>query len=404
MNRILINLFGIVIIILGLSIPSNAQLNLKWTPSKGCIVDQATGECVFNSLLTTVPFLRITPDARSGALGDAGLATSPDPNGMHYNASKLAFAKEDISIATTYTPWLRAIGIDDIYMAYLTAFKKIDDLQAFGMGLRFFSLGTIEFTDNDGNPLDTGRPREFELSMAYARKLSETFSASLTGKYIYSNLANGQIVGGNEVRIGQSFAIDLGATYKGKVNISGKKHNLTVGAAMTNIGSKISYIEGRSDFIPSNLGIGAALDLQLDAYNVLTFTMDVNKLLVPTPIRNKNDPNYLTWRDQPLFQGIFRSFSDAEGGITEELQEITISTGVEYWYDQQFAMRAGYFYENTLKGGRQFLTMGVGLKYNVYGMNFSYLIPTGFYRSPLANTLRFTLVFDFRAFDENDSQ
>ena len=386
-----------------LSTTSVAQF---WDPNRGCIVDDATNECVNNTILTAVPFLRINPDSRTGGMGDAGLAISPDPNAMHMNVSKLAFAEKDLSIAATYTPWLRNLGIDDIYLAYLTGYKRIDDLQTIGFGLRFFSLGDIQFTDENGNQLGTGRPREFDITVGYARKLSENFSASLSGKYIYSNLAADQIIEGQEIKVANAFAVDIGVSYKTPITLGGQKQQLTIGSAMTNIGSKVSYIEGVKDFLPGNFGIGAALDLDLDEYNLLTLTLDVNKLLVPSPIRNPDirdeDGNGIPdFREKGLFEGVFGSFGDAEGGFTEELQELMFSAGIEYWYDRQFAIRAGYFHEHALKGDRKFLTLGVGLKYNVYGMNLSYLVPTSYVRSPLANTLRFTLMFDFEAFNEN---
>ncbi len=380
----------------------NIQGQLKWNPNKRCYIDESTQDCTYNNLLTAVPFLQITPDSRSGAMGNAGVALSPDANSMHHNSANLAFIDQDLTIALSYTPWLRALGIDDINLSYLSVTKRIDKLSTAGVALRFFSLGSIDFTDDTGQSLGTGRPREFDITGAYARKLSDNFSASFAAKFIYSNLANGQTVGGQEVNAGKSVAVDLGVTYKTPISLAGRKHNLTIGASATDLGSKISYVKGYSDFLPANLGVGAALDYNLDAYNILTFTVDFNKYLVPTPQLDSTAANYdPNFRDKPLLSGIFGSFTDAQGGFTEELQEIMISTGLEYWYDRQFAIRLGYFYENNLKGGRQFLTMGVGLKYREYNMDFSYLVPTGYFRSPLTNTLRFGLMFNFG--DANDN-
>ncbi len=388
-KTILLSLF-----ILGI-IPSMIG-QFKWNPKKRCYIDESTLDCTFNTLLTAVPFLQITPDSRSGALGNAGIALSPDVNAMHHNAANLAFIDQDLSIALSYTPWLRALGIDDINLSYLAVTKRIDKLSTAGLALRFFSLGSIEFTDDSGQPLGTGRPREFDITGAYARKLSDNFSASFSAKFIYSNLANGQIVGGQEINAGKSVAVDLGVTYKTPISLAGNKHNLTIAAAATDLGSKISYVKGYSDFLPANLGVAAALDYNLDAYNILTFTLEFNKYLVPTPpldsTANDYDPDF---RSKPLLSGIFGSFSDAQGGFTEELQEVMISGGLEYWYDRQFAVRLGYFYENPFKGGRQFLTTGVGLKYKEYIMDFSYLISTTLFRSPLTNTIRFGLMFNF---------
>lgn len=377
-----------------------------WNPSKKCMVDQS-GNCVQNTILTAVPFLRINPDARSGGMGDAGLATSADPNAMHYNASKLVWAEEDVSIAATYTPWLRNLGIQDIYIAYLTGYAKIDDLQAVGFGLRYFSLGEIPFTDENGQSLGDGRPNEFEISAAYARKLSDQLSASLTAKYIYSNLAADFVVNGNEIKAGNAFAADIGLTYKTDWNFGGRKNLLTVGAAITNLGSKIGYTDSTEpqdqEFLPGNFGIGAALEMPLDEYNSLTFTIDVNKFLVPTPDGtdgNDSDGNGVPdFRERTFFDGTFGSLGDAPGGFNEELQELMYSFGIEYWYDKQFAVRAGYFSEHKFKGNRKYLTLGIGLKYNVFGINMSYLVPTNNLQSPLANTLRFSLLFDFAAFN-----
>lgn len=389
---------GLVII----GIQANSQV---YDYEKGCVIDP-NGECLPNTLLTAVPFLRIVPDARSGGMGDAGISISPDPNALHFNASKLAFVEDDLSLSATYTPWLRALGLDDIYLAYLAGYKKIDDLSTLGFGLRFFSLGEINFTDINGKPTGTGRPREMEFSLAYARKLSESFSAGLTGKYIYSNLASGQSVNGVDITVANAFAADLSMSWNKDVTLGEYDGILRIGGSITNIGSKISYTGSTlKDFLPANFGIGAALELNFDDYNTMTFALDINKLLVPTPVAasdtirydsdNNNVPDY---REQSMFTAVTNSFSDA-ATASEEFKEIYYSAGIEYWYDKQFAVRAGYYYEHPLKGDRQFLTLGLGLKYNVFGMNLSYLVSTtgktG--QNPLNNTLRFSLLFDFAA-------
>ena len=361
-----------------------------------------------NTVVTAVPFLRIVADARSGAMGDAGLAISPDANAIHFNASKLAFAEEDMALSATYTPWLKSLGLNDVYLAYLTGYKKLDDLQAIGFGLRYFSLGSIQFTDVNGEALNTGQPNEFEVALAYSRKLSDNFTAGLTGKMIYSNLAAGQQLDGGEViEPGIAGAADISFTYQGELNMNGvDDSHLMVGLALTNIGSKITYTRSVDrDFIPANFGLGAAWTMDFNDYNRLTFTLDLNKLMVPTPCQgpdcdtNPQDgrPDY---KDQAPIRAIFSSFNDAPEGFSEELKELTYSAGVEYWYDQQFAVRAGYFNEHLQKGGRKYFTVGLGLKYNVFGLNFSYLVPTTNQRNPLDNTLRFSLLFDFGAFEE----
>lgn len=359
------------------------------------------GPCV-NTLISAVAFLRITPDARSAGMGDAGIGISADANAMHFNASKLAFAEEPVGVSVTYSPWLRNLGLQDVYLAYLTGYYKIDDLQAIGGSLRYFSLGDISFTDENGESLGTGRPNEFELAVAYARKLSEKFSMGLTGKFIYSNLASGQQVDGIDIVAGISGAVDLSMTYQTELNMNMEGSYLTVGAAITNIGAKISYTQDQyRDFLPGNLGIGVAWDMDFDQYNRLTLAFDLNKLLVPTP-KFPEDPEYdadgdgiADHRQKSLFSGVFGSFADAPNGFSEEMQELMFSVGAEYWYNKLFAVRAGYYYEHPTKGNRQYVTLGVGLKYNIFGLNLSYLIPTSNQRSPLDNTLRFSLLFNF---------
>ncbi len=358
-----------------------------------------------NTVSTAVPFLRIVADARSGAMGDVGIAISADPNAMHFNASKLALAQEDLALSATYTPWLRSLGLNDVYLAYLTGYKKIDDLQAVGASLRYFSLGSIQFTDQNGEPLITGKPNEFEVALAYARKLSDNFSAAVTGKFIYSNLAAGQVVGGEVIEPGLAGAADFSFTYNTEIPTNNGTSFLTLGLAATNIGSKISYTRSLvRDFLPANLGIGAAWDIDFDDYNRLTFAADVNKLMVPTPCQGANcdvsgEVGVPDYKEQSSIRGIFSSFGDAPEGFREELRELMYSFGVEYWYDKQFAVRAGYFNEHVQKGNRKYFTVGLGLKYNIFGLNFSYLIPTTNQRNPLDNTLRFSLLFDFGAFE-----
>lgn len=354
-----------------------------------------------NTVVTAVPFLRIVSDARSGAMGDVGIGLSVDPNAMHFNASKLAFAENKVGVSATYTPWLRALGLNDVYLAYLTSYLKLDDQQALGFGLRYFSLGTIQFTDENGQPLVPGRPNEFEVSFAYARKLSDKFSAALTGKFIYSNLAAGQISpNGETIEVGVAGAADISLTYETPIEMANASSDLRIGLALTNIGSKITYTRSTvRDFLPANIGLGAAWDIDLNDFNRLTIAADINKLMVPTPCQGDDcdlDNNDIRdYKEQSPIAGIVSSFSDAPEGFSEELRELMYSIGVEYWYDEQFAVRAGYFNEHIQKGGRKFFTVGLGLKYNVFGLNFSYLIPTTNQRNPLDNTLRFSLLFDF---------
>lgn len=366
-----------------------------------------TGERCANSVTSAVPFLRITPDARGGGMGDVGIATSADPNAMHYNPSKLAFAEKRVSISATYTPWMRNLGLQDVYLAYLAGYIRLDKFQTVGFSLRYFSLGDIEFTDDRGGPLGQGRPNEFELTAGYARKLSDRFSAAIGAKFIYSNLATGQIVQGAEIKPGIAGAADLSLTYRTPVNFTKNKSEFTFGAAISNLGSKITYTNSiNRDYIPTNLGLGLAWKFNLDEFNTLTFTTDLNKLLVPTPRPDVDEdldsiPDY---KQYSSIRGVFKSFGDAPGGLSEELKEITIGAGAEYWYDDQFAIRAGYFHEHYSKGNRKYFSVGVGVKYNIFGFNFSYLVPTTNQRNPLDNTLRFSLVFDFDAFDADQNE
>ncbi len=360
-------------------------------------------ECT-NAILTAVPFLRIVADARSGAMGDVGIGLSPDANAMHFNQSKLVLADKPLGISATYTPWLRSLGLNDVYLAYLSGYYKLDDLQAIGMGLRYFSLGDINFTDENGNPTGVGKPNEFDVTAAYSRKLTDKLSAAVGAKFIYSNLAKGQQVDGQIIEAGAAGAADISLTYKTDFKANGRKSDLLIGLAVTNIGSKITYTNAankQKDFLPTNLGIGAGWTLVLDDYNSLTFAADINKLLVPTRCFEDCDEDgdgIPDWRQQSPIAGIFTSFSDAPNGFSEEIKELMYSVGIEYWYDKQFAVRAGYFSESRTKGDRHFFTVGIGLKYNIFGLDFSYLVPTTNQRNPLDNTLRFSLLFDFGAF------
>lgn len=364
----------------------------------GTLINADGSPCV-NSVVSAVPFLRIVADARSGGMGDVGLALSADPNAMHFNASKLVFAEDKAALSATYTPWLRSLNLNDVYLAYLTGYFQLDKLQALGFGLRFFSLGSIQFTDVNGTPLNVGKPNEFELSMAYSRKLSDNFAAGITGKFIYSNLA-----AGNETENGE--IIDPAFAGAADVSFTYQKDDLSLAFALTNIGSKITYTRQLvKDFLPANIGLGGAYTMELDGFNKLTLAADVNKLMIPTPCIGEDsecDTNpadgIADYRQQSSIQGMLSSFGDAPEGFSEELKELMFSVGAEYWYDDQFAVRAGYFYEHAQKGNRKYFTVGIGLKYNVFGMNVSYLVPASSQRNPLDNTFRFSLLFDFEAF------
>ena len=361
-----------------------------------------------NTIQTAVPFLTIAPDSRAGAMGDVGVATAPDINSQHWNAAKYVFMEGKGGLAISYTPWLRKL-VPDINLAYIAGYYKLDGKQAISGSLRYFSLGNIVFTDRFGNP--DGRqfnPNEFAVDAAYSRLFSDKLSGALAFRVIRSDLTGGQYVGDLESKPGFSVAADLGFYYTSKIDLSDKDGNLSFGANISNIGTKISYTTDQDKaFIPINLRLGSALAVDIDQYNSFTFALDLNKLLVPTPpvladsgnaILKGKDPNVSV----PL--GMIQSFYDAPGidnsrgsVFLEELHEITYSAGVEYWYRKQFAIRGGYFYEYKTKGNRKYFTLGVGLKLNVFSLDFAYLIPTAV-NNPLANTLRFTLGFNFDKF------
>ena len=359
-----------------------------------------------NTITTAVPFLLISPDSKAGAMGDVGVATNPDANSLHWNPAKFSFVEDEVGFSVSYVPWLRAL-VPDINLSYLAGYVKLNDNEVIGLELRYFSLGDITFTDIVGNTLGQYKPSEFALGTSYSRKLSDNFSLAISGRYIYSNLTGGQSAGGIETVAGQSIAADIAGYYTKPIRLGGRDVDLAIGGNISNIGSKISYTETAvQDFIPINLRLGTAIGTEFDDYNKMSFAFDINKLLVPTPPVYNNDGEITAGQDPnvSVVSGIFQSFGDAPGGFSEEMREINYSIGTEYWYANQFAIRAGYFFEHDTKGGRKFFTFGSGVKYNVFALDFSYLINAS--RSingnnPLANTMRFTLVFDFGAMEES---
>jgi hypothetical protein len=287
------------------------------------------------------------------------------------------------------------LDINDVYLLAASGYYKLDENQAISGSLRYFSLGNIQFTDNNGAELGSYRPREFAFDAGYSRKLSDKLGLGIALRYINSSLANGD-VGGTTYRPGTSVAADLSLFHTG---VNDKGEGLNYGVTLSNLGSKISYTNDatQKDYIPANLGLGVAYTKAFDADSKITFGLDAHKLLVPTPPVADDAAGLAKYRSQGVASSWFKSFSDAPGGFSEELKEVQVSLGTEFWYQNQFALRAGYFYENPLKGNRQYFTLGAGLKYETMGLNFSYLLPTGtgVNRNPLSNTLRFGLVFDF---------
>lgn len=405
------NLFTVAILFLSFSLYaqiSNQQLNGR------------DGEA--NVITTAVPFLTIAPDSRSGAMGDAGVSTSPDINSQHHNPAKYAFMKNDFGVSISYTPWLRQL-VNDINLAYLAAYKKIGGGQTLSGSLRYFSLGDITFTNMNGEVTGQHRPNEFAIDFGYNRMLSKYFSGSVVLRYVNSNLTGGYSGTGVQTKVGQAFSSDVSAFYTRPLEINKKNAEVNAGINISNVGSKMSYTDNaQKDFLPAMLRLGSSFKMELDEYNSLMGVVEMSKLLVPTPpiyyavgdtmpdgtivnvpqkwVRYGKDPQVSV----PV--GLFQSFWDAPGVqldplnpddrsvFKEEWREINWSIGIEYWYANQFALRGGYFHEDATKGNRKFFTVGLGLRLKVFALDFSYLIPTS-QRHPLGNTLRFTIMFDF---------
>ena len=374
-----------------------------------------------NVITTAVPFVSISPDARGGAMGDCGVATSPDVYSMHYNPAKYVYLENKFSVGLGYSPWLRNL-VPDMNLAYLALDYKINDRSAVAGTLRYFSCGEIEF--RDANNISQGKysPNEWAFDATYSRMLGDYLTGAVAGRFIYSDLTQNQSDYG---RPGISVAADVAVYYKRPVEwFSNMDADFSWGAAISNIGSKISYNgqSDRRDFIPTTLRAGAGLKLDFDEYNSLAFNVDFTKLMVPTPpVIERDEYGNPVYNDDGTYkilygmdnnvsvvQGMIQSFYDAPGWgynqkhelvhygkFYEELCEINIGGGIEYWYNDTFSVRAGYFNETALKGNRKYVTVGAALKYNVFGLDVSYLIPVNTVAgsNPLENTLRFNLIY-----------
>src|SRR5690606_23410391 len=381
-----------------------------------------------NLITTAVPVLTITPDSRSGAMGDAGAGISPDANAQFWNASKLAFAENEMEVSLSYSPWLRNL-VNDMHLAYLSGYYKLNRRSAVGASLRYFNLGSITFTNENADVIREHTPNEFAFDLSYSLQLSDHFSGGITARYVNSNLTEGTSVGSDDSRAGQAFAVDVSVFYQNnELEIAEMDAAFGLGAIVSNIGNKMAYTNTADrDFIPINLRLGPSLQLDIDKFNQLTFAVDFNKLLVPSPPLYNNDAEIAAGKDPDVgvATGIFQSFYDAPGdpiyenqvpvlnsdgtyqiesgsAFREELREITIGGGVEYMYAQQFAVRAGYFHEHATKGNRKFLTFGVGVSYSVFTIDFSYIAALNRV-NPLANTLRFSLRLRFEDLKNNPS-
>lgn len=358
-----------------------------------------------NVITTAVPLLMIGPDARAGGMGDGGVASSADANSMHWNPAKYSRIKDDMGFAFSYTPWLRNL-VNDINLAYVSFYKRINTVSTFAATLRYFTLGEIQFTDMYGESLGNYKPNEFAVDATYSRILTDKLSLAVVGRFIRSDLTQGQYVAGEETKPGVSVAADVAMYWEDEVNwFNNIDATFAWGINISNIGNKISYTSSNvmKDFIPTNFRIGPRLTLDLDDYNSISFQVDVNKLLVPTPplyypdssnadkgrvIEAGMDP------DVSVIRGMIQSWYDAPGGFSEEMREFSYAFGAEYWYTEVLALRGGFYYEDLTKGNRKYATLGVGLRYNVFGLDFSYLIPVTQDQNPLQNTLRFSLLFN----------
>jgi hypothetical protein len=357
-----------------------------------------------NAIQTTVPFLTIAPDSRAGAMGDLGVATMPDVNSQHWNAAKYPFINGKAGVSLSYTPWLRNL-VNDINLLYLSGFYRFNDKQVVSASLRYFSLGEVIFRDMEGVLVGNYNPNEFSVDAGYSRLFSDYFSGALTLRFIRSDITGGGSIEGQQYNAGYSFAADLGFYYQHPLDLAGQNGEFAWGVNFSNLGTKISYTEGSDkQFIPANMRLGARYSIDLDEYNSLSLAVDLNKLLVPTPpiyyadsVDANRNPVIEYGRKAPssLPMSWIQSFYDAPNGFKEEMSEIMISSGLEYWYRKQFAIRAGYFNESKNKGNRKYFAAGIGMKLNVFFIDFSYLISTSGRSNPLANTMRFTLGLNF---------
>jgi hypothetical protein len=378
---------------------------------------------VINTITTAVPFMRIVNDTRSGGMGNVGIAISPDVNGAQSNGAKMAFLDDDFGVGLSFTPWLKSL-VNDIYLANLTGFYRVKNVQTIHASLRYFSLGDIQFTDNDGNNTIKVRPQELSVDLGYSRRLGKIASVGATLRFIYSNLSPGG-VGGNDVKPAMAGAADISVMVdkhwdpkKGDLS-----HELTWGLCISNIGNKVSYTSNSTkDFLPTNIGMGFGYKLHLDREDkyVVGAYLDLNKLMVPTPVTQDNlyqkkaDGSYILnsaggklikseydtnnngvpdYKEQSVVQGMFTSFGDASA--IEELREISTGVGAEFMYKKMFGVRLGYFYEHPTKGNRNYMTVGATVKYSVATLHASYLVPTSNQRNPLDNTFSFSLAFQF---------
>lgn len=355
-----------------------------------------------NYISTGMPIILIAPDAVSSGMGDVGAASTPDAYSAHWNNAKFAFIEGSMGISTTFTPWLRNLKVGDMNLLYLGGYYRINPRSTVAASLTYFSLGDIDMTNVEGLKIMDLHPNEYAFDVSYALKLTDNLSLGATGRFLRSDLTNGQTIndgsGNSETHAANSLAADVGLYYQRPVS---KNEEIALGAFVSNLGAKLRYSEDNNnqEFLPANLRIGGRYTNRIDDYNKISVLFDVNKLLVPTPkFRTYSQDSIQSlseYNNIGVVAGAFQSFADAPGGLAEELQELQLSLGAEYWYAETFAVRAGYFFEHANKGGRQYATVGFGLRYNIFKFDFSYLVPTSrLSTNPLAHTIRISLSMD----------
>lgn len=349
-----------------------------------------------NLIQVAVPLLSVAPDSRAAGMGDVGAASEPDVNSQHWNLSKYALMDKKWGISLSYIPWLRRLT-KDINLAYLSGYYRIDKWQAVSASLRYFSMGQMNFTDEQGQPISTHNPNEFAIDVGYSRRFIAGFSGGVGFRFIRSDLTGGIAQANQTARAGMSYAADVTLYYEHPLTVGPLPAEMAFGAAFTNIGSRLSYNGVHKYFIPITMRLGGRFTVAFDEYNLLSGMVDASKLLVPTPPLYNPDGSIAKGKnpDVGVTKGVFQSFADAPGGSLEEFREVYWGAGVEYWYNRLFALRLGYFYEHMSKGGRQYFTIGAGVTYNVFTLDAAYLIPTAGFNSPMANTMRFSLMVNF---------